>query len=92
MGKRQGISSQPSDGLSHLGGSINQPVHLIYCNPDFARAHPEANVLGQDISLIQPTKSMPPNCSFVREDTEEPWVFEHKFDYIHWRLMLTCCE
>ncbi|CAN8103225.1 unnamed protein product [Discula destructiva] len=45
---------------------------------------------GQDISLIQPLENLPPNCSFVREDTEDTWVFGKKFDYIHWRLMLTC--
>lgn len=41
--------------------------------------------------MIQPTDSLPPNCSFVREDSTEPWVFDKLFDYIHWRFMVTCC-
>lgn len=66
-------------------------IFLIYDCADFAREHPDSIVIGQDISMIQPTDTLPPNCTFVREDTEEPWVFDRKFDYIHWRLMLTCC-
>lgn len=58
---------------------------------EFAKQHPNATVIGTDLSLIQPTDNLPPNCTFVREDSEEPWVFGKSFDYIHWRLMLTCC-
>lgn len=48
-------------------------------------------VIGTDISLIQPTHNTPPNCEFVREDAEDMWIFGHLFDYIHWRLMFSCC-
>lgn len=57
---------------------------------DFAKKHPKSNVVGTDLSLIQPTENIPPNCTFEREDAEEEWVFNKQFDYIHWRLMLTC--
>lgn len=57
-----------------------------------AREFPYADVIGTDLSLIQPTETMPGNCSFVREDSEEEWVFDKYFDFIHWRLMLSCCE
>lgn len=56
----------------------------------FARQHPTSHVTGTDISLIQPRDNIPPNCTFEREDCTDEWMFEHKFDYIHWRLMLTC--
>lgn len=46
--------------------------------------------IGTDISLIQTSVNHPPNCTFVREDSEELWVHDKMFDYIHWRLMFTC--
>lgn len=52
----------------------------------FARLHPTTNVIGTDLSLIQPTERIPPNLSFVREDAEEMWVHDQPFEYIHWRL------
>lgn len=52
----------------------------------FARLHPTANVIGTDLSLIQPTEKLPPNLHFIREDAEELWVHDHSFEYIHWRL------
>lgn len=53
---------------------------------DYAEAHPTAEVVGTDLSLIQP-KYSPPNCHFVREDAEEEWVHDSPFDYIHVRMM-----
>lgn len=55
----------------------------------FAKAHPEAEVVGTDLSLIQPS-NCPPNCSFIREDIEEEWIHQKQYDYVHWRLMCTC--
>ncbi|CAN8095503.1 unnamed protein product [Discula destructiva] len=56
----------------------------------FAREHPTTHVVGTDLSLIQPEVNMPPNLQFEREDSEEMWVFDYPFDFIHWRLMCTC--
>lgn len=53
---------------------------------EFAERHPEAQVFGTDLSLIQPTY-VPPNCQFVNEDSEEGWAFRFPFDYIHLRMM-----
>jgi len=53
---------------------------------DFADEHPNAIVIGTDLSPIQPTW-VPPNCKFYVEDLESPWnyaVAEH-FDFIHGR-------
>lgn len=52
----------------------------------FAREHPQSNVIGTDLSLIQPDENKPPNLVFEREDSEEAWIFDFPFDYIHWRL------
>lgn len=53
---------------------------------EFAEMHPDVRVFGTDISIIQPLY-VPPNCQFVREDSEEEWVFTFPFDYIHLRMM-----
>lgn len=74
------------------GNFYSSDAILTYRDLEFAREHPRSRVIGQDISMIQPSENCPPNLTFVREDTEEPWVFDTKFDYIHWRLMLTCCK
>jgi SAM-dependent methyltransferase len=34
--------------------------------------------------------SVPPNCHFLVEDAEDEWSFNHQFDYIHGRALLTC--
>lgn len=56
----------------------------------YAWDHPDANVIGTDLSLIQPVNG-PPNCSFVKEDSEkDPWVpgaFPANFDFIYLRLV-----
>lgn len=53
---------------------------------DFATAHPEADVLGTDLSPIQP-EYVPPNCRFEVDDAEDEWVFHHPFDFVHARYM-----
>ncbi|KAF8855637.1 S-adenosyl-L-methionine-dependent methyltransferase [Acephala macrosclerotiorum] len=53
---------------------------------DFADEHPEAQVLGIDLSPIQP-KFIPPNVSFEVDDAEDAWTFSQKFDFIYSRAM-----
>jgi len=31
--------------------------------------------------------SLPPNCSFIIDDAEDPWTFSQKFDFIHGRAL-----
>lgn len=57
---------------------------------EFARKHPNTNIIGTDISLIQPSENIPPNVKFEREDSEQEWIFDRLFDFIHWRLMVSC--
>jgi len=53
---------------------------------DFADTHPNCEVLGTDLSPIQPSK-VPLNCSFMVDDAGKDWAFDRKFDYIHTRLI-----
>ncbi|KUJ10126.1 S-adenosyl-L-methionine-dependent methyltransferase [Mollisia scopiformis] len=53
---------------------------------DFADEHPESQVLGIDLSPIQP-RFIPPNCMFEVDDLEEDWTYKHKFDLIFMRMM-----
>jgi ubiquinone/menaquinone biosynthesis C-methylase UbiE len=57
---------------------------------EFAKRYPQANVIGSDLSLIQPSNVVD-NCSFIKEDAEgDEWTYNCLFDYIHLRFMVTC--
>jgi len=51
---------------------------------DFADQYPSAQVIGNDLSPIQPVWT-PPNCAFEIDDFEAEWPFGIPFDYIHGR-------
>ncbi|KAF2666906.1 S-adenosyl-L-methionine-dependent methyltransferase [Microthyrium microscopicum] len=53
---------------------------------EFADMHPSAEVIGTDLSPIQPN-SLPSNCSFIVDNVEEEWVYSEPFDYIHSRML-----
>ena len=53
------------------------------------RDHPGTQVLGIDLSPIQPDYA-PPNVSFEICDAEDEWSFSQKFDFIHMRAIVTC--
>ncbi|EME82346.1 uncharacterized protein MYCFIDRAFT_40393 [Pseudocercospora fijiensis CIRAD86] len=53
---------------------------------DVADDNPSAQVVGIDLSPIQPT-AVPPNLEFQIMDADEEWDFTNKFDFIHTRLM-----
>ncbi|KAJ0379377.1 hypothetical protein COL26b_002219 [Colletotrichum chrysophilum] len=52
---------------------------------DFGDLHPEAEVIGVDLS--PPQADAPPNVSFEIDDIDEPWTYSRPFDYIHSRMM-----
>lgn len=65
----------------------------------FAKEHPYSNVVGTDISLIQPlpedpnNMGVPHNVLWVKEDAEnQDWTHPYLFDYIHVRLVLSCFD
>ncbi|KAL5593194.1 hypothetical protein FOBRF1_012296 [Fusarium oxysporum] len=54
---------------------------------DFADEHPQAEVIGTDISPIQPSW-VPPNVKFEIEDCTQPWTFSpDSFDFIYMRYL-----
>ncbi|KYG41676.1 hypothetical protein M433DRAFT_169355 [Acidomyces richmondensis BFW] len=53
---------------------------------DMADENPQAQVLGFDLSPIQPDL-VPPNCKFLVDDCNADWLFPEKFDLIHTRAM-----
>ncbi|KAI8187627.1 Cytochrome P450 monooxygenase lolP1 [Colletotrichum sp. SAR 10_65] len=70
---------------------------------EFADEHPEAEVLGVDLTPVQnrlyfltliPIEficshviSVPPNVKFEVDDIEQPWAYDELFDYVHIRGM-----
>lgn len=56
-----------------------------------AELFPNAHVVGTDLSAIQP-QNKPVNCEFIKEDSEEPWIHDYKFDYVHLRMVFTCFD
>lgn len=75
---------QPRDVLDIACGTGIWAIQL-------ARQQPAATVTGTELSLIQPA-SAPANCAFIREDAEDPWVFEEgrRFDLVHLRAVCSC--
>jgi len=54
---------------------------------DFADQFPSAEVIGTDLSPIQP-QWVPPNCKFELEDASLEWTYrENHFDFIHIRYL-----
>ena len=60
---------------------------------EYAALHPEAQVLGVDLSQIQPTAGIPPNVSWAAADVQAPdgapWLPGRAFDYVHARFVWT---
>lgn len=54
---------------------------------DPIRKFPQAQVIGNDISAIQPSW-VTPNLEFLVEDYEDEWLYkQNTFDFIHARLL-----
>ncbi|KXH42573.1 hypothetical protein CNYM01_09491 [Colletotrichum nymphaeae SA-01] len=53
---------------------------------DFGDLHPEAEILGIDLSAPQ-QEFVPPNVRFEIDDIEEEWTYSEPFNYIHSRFM-----
>lgn len=55
---------------------------------DFAEDHPQAEVIGTDISPIQP-RWVPPNLKFEIEDCTQEWTFrQDTYDFVHMRILI----
>ncbi|KAF5669936.1 methyltransferase [Fusarium heterosporum] len=53
---------------------------------DFGDEHPDATVIGVDLSPSQPG-FVPPNVRFEIDDIDEEWTYSEPFDFIHSRFM-----
>jgi hypothetical protein len=59
---------------------------------DVADAYPQTEVIGVDLSPIQP-QLVPPNCKFEIDDVSSPWTYPpNYFDLIHIRALLGSLE
>ncbi|RPA86305.1 S-adenosyl-L-methionine-dependent methyltransferase [Ascobolus immersus RN42] len=56
---------------------------------DFADANEEWEVIGTDLSPIQP-RWVPPNCKFEVDNFEDNWIYGKPFNYIHGRNLVGC--
>ncbi|KAF5524901.1 Secondary metabolism regulator laeA [Colletotrichum aenigma] len=56
---------------------------------EYAEDHPEATVIGVDLSPIQP-EFVPPNCKFEIDDVDKDWTWSTLFDFIFVRHMNAC--
>lgn len=57
---------------------------------EFADENPSAEIIGVDLSPIQPS-FVPPNCKFEIDDINKDWTHpENSFDLIHVRSMTGC--
>ncbi|KAK0649288.1 S-adenosyl-L-methionine-dependent methyltransferase [Cercophora newfieldiana] len=57
-----------------------------------ADEYPSAQVVGTDLSPIQPSW-VPPNCRFELDDMTQPWTYdENHFDLIHIRCLMGSIE
>ncbi|RMJ02372.1 hypothetical protein CDV36_015362 [Fusarium kuroshium] len=56
---------------------------------EYADLHPESEVIGVDLSPIQPSL-VPPNCTFEVDDLEKEWTWSKKFDLVLSRVMTGC--
>ncbi|KAK3943255.1 S-adenosyl-L-methionine-dependent methyltransferase [Diplogelasinospora grovesii] len=55
---------------------------------DFADEFPVCEVIGTDLSPIQPSW-VPPNCKFELDDAQQDWTWpDSHFDYIHVRALM----
>ncbi|KAL1966011.1 hypothetical protein VTN77DRAFT_4951 [Rasamsonia byssochlamydoides] len=76
---RSPLQSQPRHVLDFGTGTGSWAI-------DFADEHPDSQVVGIDLSPIQPSSYLP-KCRFFVDDVESSWTYEEKFDYIHGRAM-----
>ncbi|EQB47995.1 hypothetical protein CGLO_12818 [Colletotrichum gloeosporioides Cg-14] len=53
-----------------------------------ADAFPAAEILGIDLSPMQPTW-IPPNVKFLVDDAEDDWLSGDDFDFVHLRYMIS---
>ncbi|KAF9880194.1 hypothetical protein CkaCkLH20_02148 [Colletotrichum karsti] len=79
-------TSPPNDPKSKVGRVLDVGTGTGVWAMDFGEDHPEAEVIGIDLSPIQPNFTHS-NVKFEVDDIEEEWNYSQPFDYIHSRMM-----
>ncbi|KAF9878690.1 putative methyltransferase domain-containing protein [Colletotrichum karsti] len=79
-------TSPPNDPGAKVGRVLDVGTGSGIWAIDFGEEHPESEVIGVDLSAVQPA-FVPPNVQFQIDNIEEPWTFSQPFDYIHSRMM-----
>ncbi|KAF4862744.1 Secondary metabolism regulator LAE1 [Colletotrichum siamense] len=82
---RLGLAPQCQEGAT-VGRVLDVGTGTGIWAIDFGDEHPEAEVLGVDLSATQPGH-VPPNVRFEVDDIEDEWTFSRPFEYIHSRYM-----
>ncbi|KAF4840238.1 Secondary metabolism regulator LAE1 [Colletotrichum siamense] len=79
----------PCDPKAKVGRVLDVGTGTGIWAADFGAVHPEADVLGMDLSAPQ-IEIAPDNVRFEIDDLEEEWIYSRPFDYIHHRLLNSC--
>ncbi|KAH8696251.1 S-adenosyl-L-methionine-dependent methyltransferase [Talaromyces proteolyticus] len=87
------ILTRRCDGELHLAPIGTNPQRILDLGTgtgiwavDIGDKFPSAEVLGNDLSPIQPSL-VPPNVRFEVDDMENEWLYGSKFDFIHARYL-----
>ena len=73
-----------------MSTSTKQTYPTLMHQSDMADTYPSAQVVGTDLSPIQP-RFVPSNCSFEVEDLDSQWPYpDDHFDFIHIRELFGC--
>ncbi|KAH6994740.1 S-adenosyl-L-methionine-dependent methyltransferase [Fusarium venenatum] len=75
--------------LAHLNNDLEAILDIgTGTGNDFADQYPNAEVIGTDLSPIQPSW-VPPNVKFDLEDATRDWSWsENSFDFVHMRYLI----
>ncbi|KDN60503.1 hypothetical protein CSUB01_06090 [Colletotrichum sublineola] len=79
-------TAPPNDPDAKVGRVLDLGTGSGIWAMEFGDDHPEAEVIGVDLSAAQP-EFVPPNVRFEVDDVEEVWTYSRPFDYIHSRMM-----
>ncbi|KAF6805691.1 hypothetical protein CSOJ01_09336 [Colletotrichum sojae] len=79
-------TAPPNDVDAKVGRVLDVGTGTGIWAMEFGEEHPEAEVLGVDLSANQPEFTYP-NVKFQVDDIDEPWTYSQPFDYIHSRMM-----
>ncbi|KEZ44052.1 hypothetical protein SAPIO_CDS3791 [Scedosporium apiospermum] len=86
------LTLAPDENLQHVldVGCGTGVWAIVAVRSEFADEHPEVEVIGVDLSPIQPP-FVPPNCRFEVDDINKRWTYpKNYFDLVHIRSMSGC--